>query len=48
MEIEYESLAEYEKLTAEWQARPGTDEHLAKWRELADGHGQNEFWTVIE
>ena len=47
-EAEYESLAEYETLMAEWFARPEAGGLMAKWRELVDGHGQNEFWTVID
>ena len=47
IEIEYESMAEYEKLMAEWVARPDTPGRLTKWNELAKG-GQNEFWRTIE
>ena len=47
-ETEYESLAEYETLMAEWFARPEAPGLLAKWRGITEGHLINEFWTVID
>ena len=46
-EAEYESLAEYERLSAEWLANL-SPEWWKKWREIVDQGGGNEIWTLVE
>ena len=45
-EIEFESLAGYEKFWADFSARPETAEFMSKWYELTEGGGANEIWTL--
>ena len=47
IEVEYESLAEYERIVPEWAARPDTPEFMAKWHEITKS-GVNEFWQVVD
>ena len=47
-EIEFESLAGYEKFWADFSARPETAEFMSKWYELTEGGGTNEIWTLEE
>ena len=47
-EDEYENLAEYEKLFAEWLASPGTAAMMEKWFELVESGGNTEVWALTE
>ena len=47
MEAEFESLAEYERLTAEWLANH-SPEFWTKYHEIKDHGGSKEIWTLIE
>jgi len=46
-EIEFESLAEFEKVTAEWFARPRASVWMEEWQAAAGG-GVNEIWNLVE
>ena len=47
-ESECESMAEYERLMAEFMARPDMAELNAKLSELTESPTTNEFWTRVE
>ena len=47
LEAEFETVAECERLVAEWLA-PLSPEFWKKWNELRDPGGGNEMWTLIE
>ncbi len=46
IEVEFESLEEYEKGWAEWFARPETAAFVEKWSDLTESGGHNEIWTL--
>jgi hypothetical protein len=46
-EAEFESLAEYERVMAEWFARPEAEAALATYRECFTGGGTNEIWELL-
>jgi len=48
IEIEFESLEEYEKGWAEWRARPEVAAFMEKWYDLTESGGNNEIWTLVE
>ena len=43
---EFESLAEMEKFSAEWFARPDTPAFLEKWFALTERGGYTEVWNL--
>ena len=47
LEAEFETLAECERLFAEWLASL-SPEFWKKWNELRDQGGSNELWTLVE
>ena len=47
VEIEGESIADYEPLTAEWVAKT-TPELWEKWFSLTENGGTNEIWTLVD
>ena len=47
VEAEAESLAEYERLLAEWVART-TPEFWEEWFNLTENGGANEIWRLVE
>jgi hypothetical protein len=47
IEIEFESLAESERLMAEWAGRSDSAQLLAKWHEI-NKSGVNEYWQVVD
>jgi hypothetical protein len=46
VEIEFESLAEYESVLAEFFASPEAASFFERWNELAEGPGSNEIWNL--
>ena len=48
MEIDYESLAEYEKAVAEWQTTEQAAVFGKKWPELVCGNEAHEVWNLAE
>jgi hypothetical protein len=47
LETEFETLAEYERLTAEWLANL-SPEFWKRWNEVMTIGGSNELWTLVE
>ena len=47
LEAEFETLAECERLMAEWLANL-SPEFWKKWQEVMDQGGSNEIWTILE
>ena len=47
-EIEFESLAEYESVLAEFFASPEAASFFEKWHKLAEGPSSNEIWNLQE
>lgn len=48
VEWEYQDLAEYEEMWAEWAALPTTAAFMQKWIELVKEGGTNEIWDLAE
>jgi hypothetical protein len=48
VEWEYESLAEYERMWAEWAARPTSPAFMEKWVNATSREGTNEIWDLVE
>jgi hypothetical protein len=48
MEIEYESLAAFEKALADFATRPEAAEFSEKAHELVEGGGTSAFWELEE
>lgn len=46
LELEFESLEEYETAWAEWSASPESDEFMEKFNGLTLPGGTNEVWTL--
>jgi len=46
-EVEWQSLADYERLGAEWTARI-TPDWWKRWRDVTENGGGNEMWTLVE
>lgn len=46
LEIEFETLAEYEKFWASFNAAPERDGIMAQWLETIEPGGTNELWEV--
>ena len=47
IELEFETMADYEKGWAEWNARPDTPAFMEKWLEWTKG-GTNEIWQLVK
>jgi len=47
-EAGFESLAQYERLDAEFWATPEAAASLDKWRVYFSGGGTNEIWELVE
>ena len=47
-EADYESLAEYEQVWAEWLASPEAAAFLEQWDAITETGGTNEIWTLVE
>jgi hypothetical protein len=46
-EIEFESLAEYESVLAEFSASPEAASFFEKWHKLTEGPGSNEICLIL-
>jgi hypothetical protein len=46
LELEFESLAEYEKFWAAFDAAPETATVMAQWIETIEPGGTNEIWEI--
>jgi len=46
MEIEFDSMADYEEVWAAWRADPDTAAFMERWYELTLPGGTNEIWEV--
>ena len=46
LEIEFESLEQYEKSRAEWRTTPEAATFLERRRELIDGPGNHGIWVL--
>jgi hypothetical protein len=47
-EMEFESMAEQERFSAEWQATPEFAAAFEKWCGFLRGSGSREFWLLVE
>ena len=47
VEVEYESLAQYEQVFTAWMATV-SDEHGSQWRQLTQDPITSEFWKLVE
>ena len=47
VEVEVESLADYERRFAEWAAKT-TPEFWEKWYSLCENGGANEIWRLVD
>ena len=48
IEVDFDSLAEYQQYWAEYFAQPETTAFLERWYELTDTGGTNELWELVE
>ena len=47
IELEFESLAAFERWETDWDARPESESWNAKWREVSEGVGVSEIWDLM-
>lgn len=48
LEMEFESLAEYEKFWADWDASPESSAFQEKWNDVNETGGSHELWQIVE